>query len=182
MTQSPQVRRTSSSSAGARQRFVVDVERQTARGVSPAGLSAVAPDGAQPGADAAPGRDGDPPAARAGRAIPEALRRGHRRPRRGARGPRHVVAAALCRRQGADRVFLRRVRAPPVASDLCRRARRARRRPLQGGERSRRAARRHRLYVPAGLLSPDRDAGRLAAGSVRAAQLDRRARRAGNRR
>ena len=56
----------------------------------------------------------------------------------------------------ADRVLLRRVRAAPVAADLRGRPRRARRRSLQGGERSRDSADRRRVHVSAGLLPPDR--------------------------
>ncbi len=51
-------------------------------------------------------------------------------------------------------------------------------RSLPGGERPRRPARRRRIHVPAGLLPPAHLGGRLAAGSVRADQLGRRADRA----
>ena len=94
----------------------------------------------------------------------------------------HVVAPPLSRRARADCLLLGRVRAPSVAADLCRRARRAGRRPLQGSERPRRPAHRRRLHVSAGLLPPDRLAGRLAAGGLRAPELGRRAGRAGHRR
>ena len=69
------------------------------------------------------------------------------------------------------RVFLRRVRAAPVAADLRRRPRRAGRRSLQGSDRPRRAARRRRLHVSAGLLPPAHDAttaGRRSATSASA--------------
>ena len=79
-----------------------------------------------------------------------------------------------------DRLLLGGVRAAPVAADLCRRPRRARRRSLQGSERPRRAARRRRLHVPAGLLPPAHVERRLAGGTLRAAQLDRRADRDGD--
>ena len=105
------------------------------------------------------------------------------RVRRGARGDgrrprRRDVAANVVERHGrrlaaaGHRVLLRRVRAAPVAADLRRRPRRARRRSLQGSERPRRADRRRRVHVSAGLLPPARLAGRLAAGSLRAARLD----------
>ena len=82
----------------------------------------------------------------------------------------------------ADRLLLRRVRAAPVAADLRRRPRRARRRSLQGSERPRRAAHRRRVHVSAGLLPPAHLGGRLAGGELRAAELGRRADRAGARR
>ena len=109
------------------------------------------------------------------------LRQRHRRPRRGAHRARHVVGGALrpAVQRGAHRLLLRRVRAAPVAADLRRRPRRARRRSLQGSQRPRRAARRRRLHVSAGLLPPARVGRRLAGGSLRAAQLGRRADRAG---
>ena len=53
------------------------------------------------------------------------------------------------------RLLLRRVRPAPVAADLRRRPRRARRRQLQGSERPRPAVRRRRVHVPAGLLPPE---------------------------
>ena len=95
-----------------------------------------------------------------------------------ARRARHVVAAPLRRQPGTDRLLLGGVRAAPVAADLRRRPRRARRRSLQGSQRPRRAAHRRRLHVSAGLLPPERLARRLAAGIVRAPELGRRADRA----
>ncbi len=77
-------------------------------------------------------------------------------------------------------VLLRRVRAPPVAADLRRRSRRARRRSLQGSRRPRRAARRRRVHVPAGLLPPAPVGRRLAGRKLRAPELDRRADRRGD--
>ena len=79
-----------------------------------------------------------------------------------------------------DRVFLRRVRAAPVAADLRRRPGRARGRSLQGSQRPRRAAHRRRVHVPAGILSPASHRRRLAAGELRKAELGRRADRAGD--
>ena len=78
-----------------------------------------------------------------------------------------------------DRLLLRRVRAAPVAADLRRRPRRARRRSLQGSQRPRRAAHRRRVHVSAGLLPPAHLGRRLAGGELRAAELGRRADRAG---
>ena len=68
------------------------------------------------------------------------------------------------------RVLLGRVRAAPVAADLRRWPRRAGRRPLQGGQRPRRAAGGRRLHVPAGLLPPAHVQRRLAGGALRAAR------------
>ena len=87
----------------------------------------------------------------------------------------HAVDAQ--RRQ--HRLLLGRVRAAPVAADLRRRPRRAGRRSLQGSRRPRRAARRRRLHVSAGLLPPAHVERRLAGGTLRAHQLDRRADRSG---
>ncbi len=112
--------------------------------------------------------------------VPGALRRGDRRARCGAR--RHATpggSTAVRRHARADRLLLGRVRAAPVAADLRRRPRRAGRRSLQGSQRPRRAADRRRLHVSAGLLPPERLAGRLAEGGLRAPQLGRRADRAG---
>ena len=105
---------------------------------------------------------------------------GDRRAGRGAQRPRHLVAPHVSRQPGPHRLLLRRVRAAPVAADLRRRPRRAGGRSLQGGQRSRHPADRRRLHVSAGLLPPDDLAGRLAAGGLRAPQLDRRSRRAGH--
>ena len=92
-----------------------------------------------------------------------------------ARHPTSVVVAAAERpgRGWRHRLLLGGVRPPPVAADLRRRARRAGRRPLQGGQRPRRAAGRRRLHVSAGLFPPARDRRRLAAGALRADQLGR---------
>ena len=68
---------------------------------------------------------------------------------------------------------------PSVAADLRRRPRRARRRSLQGVERPRRAARRRRLHVSAGLFPSDGLTRRLAARNLRAAELAGRRHRAG---
>ena len=93
---------------------------------------------------------------------------------------RQLVGAAP--RQRADarhRLLLGRVRPAPVAADLRRRPRRAGRRSLQGSQRPGRAARRHRLHVPAGLLPPERVVGRLAGRALPPAELGGRADRAG---
>ena len=101
--------------------------------------------------------------------------------RRGARRAATRGASASIRELAGqvDRLLLRRVRAAPVAADLRRRPRRARRRSLQGSERPRRAAHRRRLHVSAGLLPPEPLVRRMAGGGLREAELDRRADRAG---
>ena len=114
--------------------------------------------------------------------VPRDLRRGDRRARPRPQRARHLVASAVPRQPGPDRLLLRGVRAAPVAADLRRRPRRARRRSLQGSERPRRPADRRRLHVSAGLLPPDVSPEGLAAGSLRAPELGRRAGRAGHRR
>ena len=152
-----------------------------ARSLPPARLPALAADRAQPGADAAAGLAGDagrsPPPTSGSCAIYDAAIAALDAARS---ATRHLVAAHVPGQPGPDRLLLRRVRAAPVAADLRRRPRRARRRSLQGSERPRHAADRRRLHVSAGLLPPDDLAGRLAAGSLRAAQLGRRADRAGD--
>ncbi len=60
------------------------------------------------------------------------------------------------------RLFLRRVRRPPLAAHLLRRSRRARRRPCQSGQRSRAAARRCLAPVPARLSPAAADPRRMA--------------------
>ena len=97
------------------------------------------------------------------------LRQRPARPRPGAVGQAHLVVGALrgVREGRAHRVFLGRVRAPPVAAPVRRRAGGARRRHLQGGERPRRAVCRRRLHVSAGLLPPAGHRRRLAAGNLR---------------
>ena len=139
-------------------------------------LGDVAHHRAQPGADAADARRRVAAAGGRRRRVPAAVRRGHRRARRDP-PVRQLVVAQPSRRPttaAVDRLLLGRVRPAPVAADLRRRPRRAGRRPLQGGQRPRRAAGRHRLHVPAGLLPPARDQRRLAAGALRADQLGRR--------
>ena len=106
-------------------------------------------------------------------------RRSTRRARRDNTWWASTVPAA---RRAVDRVLLGRVRAAPVAADLRRRPRRAGRRSLQGSQRPRRAAHRRRLHVSAGLLPPAHLGRRLAGRELRAAQLGRRADRAGARR
>ena len=119
-------------------------------------------------------------AAAADSGVPRALRPRHRRARRRARRAQHLVGEHhAAPRRPVDRLLLRRVRAAPVAADLRRRPRRARRRSLQGSERPRRAAHRRRLHVPAGLLPPAHLRRRLAGRELRAAELGRRADRAG---
>ena len=151
-------------------------------GVPPARLPAVARDRAQPGADAA--ADHAPSGSHAAAADPEFLQAydeaifGLDQARTVAHPWWREHAADAQRRQ--HRVLLRRVRAAPVAADLRRRPRRAGRRSLQGSQRPRRAARRHRLHVSAGLLPPAHDQRRLAGGALRAHQLDRRADRGGD--
>ena len=78
-----------------------------------------------------------------------------RRPRARGQRPRRPDA-------GLDRVLLHGVRRHRGAAQLLRRARRARRRPPEGGLRPRRAADRRRPAVPVGLLPPVAVAGRLA--------------------
>ena len=128
-----------------------------------------------------PARDGSRPPP----PIPEFLRAV-----RPARSPRSTTRATArntwwarsfpqLQRQ-VDRLLLGRVRAAPVAADLRRRPRRAGRRSLQGSERPRRAAHRRRLHVSAGLLPPAHLRRRLAGGELRAAELGRRADRAGD--
>ena len=79
--------------------------------------------------------------------------------RGGTRGP-----AARRRPAGpAGRLLLRRVRRPSVAADLRRRARRARRRPAEGGLRRAAADRGDRPALPPGLLPPAHRRLRLAA-------------------
>ena len=80
----------------------------------------------------------------------------------------------------SDCVLLGRVRLAPVAADLRRRSRRARRRPLQGSKRPGRAARRGRLHVPAGLLPSERVRRRLAGRNLRKTELDGHRDRAGD--
>ena len=151
-------------------------------GVPAPRLRAVARDGAQPGADAAgccrATRSSEP---RSDPGVSAALRprrspRSTPRARRTTRGGRSSVPAL---ERPVDRLLLRGVRAAPVAADLRRRPRRARRRSLQGSERPRRAAHRRRLHVSAGLLPPAHLRRRLAGGKLRAAELGRRADRAG---
>ena len=150
-------------------------------GVPPARLHAVAGDRAQPGADAAADHAGAAGGGGCRSRIPQGLRRGDLRPRSGADRRASVVARqAGDARRRQHRLLLRRVRAAPVAADLRRRPRRARRRSLQGGRRPRPAVRRHRLHVSAGLLPPAHDQRRLAGGALRAHQLDRRADRNGD--
>ena len=89
-------------------------------------------------------------------------------------GARHLVDDSISAvRRSVDRLFLRRVRAAPVAADLCRRPRRAGWRSLQGSRRSRRAAHRRRLHVSAGILPPEGIRRRLAGGDLRAPALAR---------
>jgi hypothetical protein len=76
--------------------------------------------------------------------------------------------------------FSAEFRAAPVAADLCRRPRGPRRRSLQGSQRPRRTADRHRLHVSAGLLPPARVGRRMAGRIVRKAELGRCADRAGH--
>ena len=152
-----------------------------ARGVPPSRLHAVAADRAQPGADAAAHLAG---AARArGRDDPAFLAvydAAHRRARR-ARAARagHVVAAhASARRAGPiayfSAEFALHQSLPIYAGGL----------GVLAGDHCKEASDlgvpldRRRLHVSAGLLPPARLARRLAAGSLRAAQLGRRADRA----
>ena len=84
----------------------------------------------------------------------------------------HLVEPHLPRSGAAvHRVFLRRVRAAPVAADLRGRPRRPCGRSLQGSERPRRAAHGHRLHVPAGLLPPAVVGRRMAGRDLREAEL-----------
>ena len=158
----------------------MELAPRSARGVPPHRLRAVARDRAQPRADdpAAHGRQ-----ARQGRgrsSVPRRLRPRRRRARRGPRRAQHVVDPHHAPRQRPDdRLLLGRVRAAPVAADLCRRPRRARRRSLQGSERPGGAADRRRLHVPAGLFSPAHLGRRLAGRKLRAAELGRCADRTG---
>ena len=166
--------------ARARVGHLVGVEPRGPQRLPGAGLRPVAELGAQPGAAAAadPGR-----AARAGGArsdVPGPLRPGDQGPRsRPQRRGQLVGAAARHRPDARHRLLLRRVRAAPVAADLRRRPRRAGRRPLQGSQRPGPAVRRHRVHVSAGLLPPERLVGGLAGRALPAAELGRRADRAG---
>ena len=117
-----------------------------------------------------------PPIPSSWRSTTARSRRSTTRARRGTRGGRDGSPQL---ERPVDRLLLRRVRAASVAADLRRRPRRARRRSLQGSRRPRRAAHRRRLHVPAGLLPPAPLGRRLAGGELRAAQLGRRADRAG---
>ena len=168
--------RTSQPSARAGHRSLVDLEHAGTRSVSPAGLPALAADGAQPGPDAAPGfaRDGGAGVER--RALPRCLRRRGRRTRRRARGGRHLVAAPVSGGERHHCLFFRRVRAASVAADLCRRPWRPGRRSLQRSERSRHTADRCRFHVSAGLLPPDRfprKAGSRSSTSVSTGRMRR---------
>ena len=149
-----------------------------AQRLPPPRLPAVAADRAQPGAHAAADPAGD--ARRARSPIPSGWRTttapspgSTPRARRTTPGARRECPEL---RGQVDRLLLRRVRAAPVAADLRRRPRRAGRRSLQGSQRPRRAAHRRRLHVSAGLLPPEPLGRRLAAGDLREAELDRRAR------
>ena len=162
-----------------RRRLVVELARRNPRGVPAPRLRALAGDRAQPGAHAAPRAA---PEARTGQRrphVPRAVRPGGRRARRGARRAQHLVVAQLSAAQRTDCLLLRRVRAAPVAPDLRRRSRRARRRSLQGSERPRRAAHRRRVHVPAGVFPSAHFRRGLAGRELRAAELGRRADRGG---
>src|SRR5258705_3296775 len=101
----------------------------------------MAPDRAQPRADAAAAvaRGTRSCAARPG--VARQLRCRARTSRRGTRCAQHMDRESLSRDwRTLDRLLLRGVRAAPVAADLCGWAPRAGRRPLQGSERPRAAA------------------------------------------
>ena len=170
------------SPARTRARPVVELGLPRAPGLPPPRLHAVAGHGAQPGADAADAsraerlaRRGRRPGVPAGRTT----RRSSGSTRRAAVAHPWWQERAAMINGGSHRLLLGGVRAAPVAADLCGRPRRAGRRSLQGGQRPRRAARRRRLHVSAGLLPPADVHRRLAGGALRAHQLDRGADRSG---
>ena len=160
----------------ARHRRLVELAAWGPRALSPPRHDDLARHRAQPGAHAAHARRRRLAARRGRSGLRRHVRRRHRRPRRRASAADLVVEAGRpgSREQG-HRLLLGRVRAAPVAAHLRRRPRRAGRRPLQGGQRPRHPAGRHRLHVSAGLLPPAHLERRLAAGTLRTHQLGRRA-------
>ena len=166
----------------ARRRSLVELASRSARRVPPARLHALARDRAQPGAHA----------------LGHSARRSSRRPRRTptssrsttapsprsttrAAGTEHLVGERGFRTLGGQSIayfsaeFALHQSLPIYAGGLGVLAGRS----LQGGERPRRAAHRRRVHVSAGLLPPARVGRRVAGGKLRAAQLGRRADRAG---
>ena len=162
--------------ARTRHRPVVDLA-PGARGVPAPGLPALADDRAQPGAHAV---DRSALDARAGCGRTRSFSRSTIAPStpstpRGRRETPGGRARVPHLDRPVDRLLLRRVRAPSVAADLRGRSRRARRRSLQGSVGPRRAARRRRVHVSAGLLPPAPVGRGLAGRELRAPELGRRA-------
>ena len=107
-----------------------------------------------------------------GHFVSHALRYSDSKSGSGSHGREHVVVPAGPRSvQLFDRLLFGRVRPSSIAADLCRRAWRAGRRPLQGSERRRAPPHWCRVHVPSGLFPSERVVGRMAGGALRTAEL-----------
>src|SRR6185503_18379110 len=129
---------------------------------------ALAPHPAQPARAALPGGPRAARGLRQRQRLPPSLRRGPDPDAPRDLERRYLVPQGAPRAgRPARRLLLRRIRAAQLGADLFWRPRRARRRPVQGVERPRRAHGGRRTLLHEGILRPAPPPGRVAGGQRR---------------